>query len=633
MSNLFTVWIAVLASATEITTSQSCTFAYWTPSDENGGDMSTTCRGADLSALPQHVYNLTDSYPDQYAVTSPCAVVPSCNSSAVQSPHFPNSCGLPLGYRSENSTQPLSPSIAADGITIKFSGGSNAPGCPGGRTLIYNFVCAADLPASNGPNATVGVSSGCTYIITWRTPLACTTTFTSASPTCGSGVETLPTPTAAQLRYQEGEIVALTHFNMATFVEDGDPGCNANNWNKKAIGANGPSGDPSTFNPTQLDTDQWASVYARVGVKGAVLTAKHGCGHLLWPTNVTLPDGSLYTYGVGKEKSAIKGDVLHMFSTSMQKANITHGFYYSFTNNFYLNVDKHTAGASKTILPGQVNVSQSEFEAIALAQVSELWSNYGSLGEIWFDGGYGGDVQAQIEKLLVKQPDAVGFGGYGVMPSPVGWVGTESGLPGGDVLWSTGLSDHGDPTSTIWEPKCCDTTLQMFDRWFYTPGCPIRSLKEMVQVYHETVGRNGVLELDFAIDRTGRVDPKHEARYGEFGDWIRTCYGTPVGSFVGSATGSVFTINLTSAQSVDRVVIRENQAHGQRIRAYMVEYSGTGAADDWKTFSTGTGVGNRFISVLAAPVKAITLRLTVTSALAEPMLKDFSVYAPCATPQ
>jgi hypothetical protein len=26
---------------------------------------------------------------------------------------------------------------------------------------------------------------------------------------------------------------------------------------------------------------------------------------------------------------------------------------------------------------------------------------------------------------------AVGFGGEGVMPSPVGWIGTESGEPGG----------------------------------------------------------------------------------------------------------------------------------------------------------------------------------------------------------
>ena len=63
--------------------------------------------------------------------------------------------------------------------------------------------------------------------------------------------------------------------------------------------------------------------------------------------------------------------VLALFSASMQKANITHGFYYSFTNNFYMNVASHVAGHSKTVLKGQVNVSQAEFERIALAQVRD----------------------------------------------------------------------------------------------------------------------------------------------------------------------------------------------------------------------------------------------------------------------
>ena len=91
-------------------------------------------------------------------------------------------------------------------------------------------------------------------------------------------------------------------------------GCNGDNWLRKAPGAAGPSADPATFNPTQLDTDQWAEVYKSFGVKGAVVTAKHGCGHLLWPTEVTFDDGSPYTYCVGKKDSAIKQDVLALFS-------------------------------------------------------------------------------------------------------------------------------------------------------------------------------------------------------------------------------------------------------------------------------------------------------------------------------
>jgi hypothetical protein len=34
--------------------------------------------------------------------------------------------------------------------------------------------------------------------------------------------------------------------------------------------------------------------------------------------------------------------------------------------------------------------------------------------------------------------------------------------------------------------------------------------------------------MDFAIDRTGRVDSKHAARYKQFGAWLTSCYASPV---------------------------------------------------------------------------------------------------------
>ena len=51
----------------------------------------------------------------------------------------------------------------------------------------------------------------------------------------------VPKPTPPQLKYQKDEIMALIHFNMATFAKDGDPGCDASNWNKKESYAAGPT--------------------------------------------------------------------------------------------------------------------------------------------------------------------------------------------------------------------------------------------------------------------------------------------------------------------------------------------------------------------------------------------------------
>eukprot|EP01051_Picozoa_sp_SAG22_P000040 SAG22_NODE_1_length_62449_cov_158.689270_40_plen_149_part_00 len=55
----------------------------------------------------------------------------------------------------------------------------------------------------------------------------------------------------------------------------------------------------------------------------------------------------------------------------------------SLTNNFYLNVGAHVARGSKNCLPGQACVTQPQFEALALKQVTELWTEFGDLTEIW----------------------------------------------------------------------------------------------------------------------------------------------------------------------------------------------------------------------------------------------------------
>jgi len=417
--------------------------------------------------------------------------------------------------------------------------------------------------------------------------------------------------------------VALIHFNMATFSRNGDPGYSADNWDKKASYAAGKTNDPATFNPTKLDTDQWAKVMIDLGAKHAVLTAKHGCGHLLWPTKVLLPSGKEYTYCVGKEKSAIKTDVLAQFSNSMSKAGIGHGFYYSLTNNFYLDVHSHFV-QNHTLLPGQEKVTQAQFEKIALGHVTELWSNYGNLAEIWFDGGYTGDMKVAIETLLNStQADAVAFGGNGVSKNPVCWVGTESGNPGGEI-WSTGGNGKGDPNSMLFCPKGCDTTLQNGDVWFYEKSSSIRTLAQLITVYHASIGMNGVIELDFAIDRDGLVEESQASRYKEFGNWIKNCYGSPVGSTHGN--GTTVTLELITPTEIDRVMIQEDLTQGQRIRQFTVQVMN--AAKNWQVFGSAHSVGNKRI-MLGKKVVTNKLQLVIQNSVGNPIVINFSTFKPC----
>lgn len=487
-----------------------------------------------------------------------------------------------------------------------------------------------------------------------------TAAFSFSSP---AAKRPLPLPTPAQLAWQAGEIMALIHFNMATFVGNGDPGCGESNW--------ADSSKPTTFAPTQLDTDNWAASMKALGVKEAVLTAKHGCGFAIWPTTAKLPDGSPYGYNVPADM-----DVLQKFTDSMSAAGIGHGFYYSLTNNFFLNVADHKAGARATPLPKQVNVSQAEFEAIATHQVTELWTKYGNLTEIWFDGGYTSDMKANLGALLARtQPTVAAMNGGGIAASPVRWVGTEGdmdqGYEGG--VWSTyccnsssadapcvvahsascalntgpyggaGCAATGaaaDAACDAWYPAGLDYTLQAGDVWFWMPPPQqLRPLSELIAVYHASVGRNTVLELDFAIDQTGRVDPTHAELYGQFGGWISSCYGTPIASarlappadpWAPAARPGGWTLRLDlGGASVDRVVLREDQSFGQRVLAYAVR--AVGADGRAAPFSNGTAVGNKRID-LGATVAGGTLELeVVTTALGLPPIVEFAAFKPCAS--
>eukprot|EP00042_Codosiga_hollandica_P045508 m.464191 g.464191 ORF g.464191 m.464191 type:complete len:460 (+) comp57045_c1_seq14:106-1485(+) len=430
----------------------------------------------------------------------------------------------------------------------------------------------------------------------------------------------IPVPTADQLAWNEHEIMALTHFNMQTFIAPDT--CSSSNWNSGPTTSN-----PGTFNPSTLNVTNWVQSYLALGAKHAVLTAKHNCGFCLWDTQVPLPNGTIYPYSVMKT-GALQRNVVEEFAEACAAAGLGHGYYYSVGNNFFLNrMNFEVAG---DLLPGQVNVTDEQWNTIIAAQLTELWTQFGNLTEIWFDGGYSAELQAQLSQMITQyQPHAVGFGGYGITNNCVRWDGTEMGNPPYPVWSTSDTYGSGDPNSTVWNPSAADFCLQINDQWFYESGLAVNSLADLISVYHNTVGANSLLELDFAIDETGQVDPVHAAAYQGFGDWIRGCYGTPVANTSGNGTS--FTLNLEgSTAALDRIMIKEDQFYGQRIRQYAVQYLLAGQTS-WTAWFSGSSVGNKRIqanqNLVLTDVESV--QLIILDAIAEPVLLDFSVYSPC----
>src|SRR5690242_4125926 len=69
-----------------------------------------------------------------------------------------------------------------------------------------------------------------------------------------------PTPSPAQLDWQQLEYYAFIHFGMNTFTD--------HEWGEGRA-------HPDNFNPTQLDCRQWARIVKAAGMRGIIITAKH----------------------------------------------------------------------------------------------------------------------------------------------------------------------------------------------------------------------------------------------------------------------------------------------------------------------------------------------------------------------
>ncbi|CAF4400930.1 unnamed protein product [Rotaria sp. Silwood2] len=440
------------------------------------------------------------------------------------------------------------------------------------------------------------------------------------SPTTGIRIA-LPTP--QQLSWQAQELGVLIHFNIATYVNN--DGC---------IDQMVPN--ISLFNPYLLNTDNWVQTMLDFGAKYAVLVAKHACGFLMAPSNVKFPlnpSGEMISYNYTVDYSPVKDiNVLDDFIKSCEKKQIRTGFYYTVVTNNWLNVDNGFV-QNRTLKPGQLNVTQKTYDNIVLQQLRELWTNYGTLDEIWFDGGYTTSLKDPITALLTElQPEAIAFNGYGVSLNSARWIGTEMGIAP-DPNWSTGITnDGGDPNSSIFCPAECDTTLQNKDRWFWGVNATLRSLSELIQVYHETVGRNCLLMLDLTPDRTGLIPPAYARRYKELGDFIRSCYGTsvlPMENLISDDSLEYIQLFVSSPVTVDRSVIQEDQTYGQVIRSYIVDVKlvNTTNTHQWMIVAQGTSIGNKKIDLWqVGPLLINAVRLTITKTVDKPVIKSFTVH-------
>ena len=426
-------------------------------------------------------------------------------------------------------------------------------------------------------------------------------------------------PTPEQLDWAQGEIGVIIHLDVQVF----EPGYSfREHW--------GYTPDPSVFNPVELDTDQWIATAKSAGATYAVLVAKHCSGFSLWPTTAHDYNVQASPWRDGK------GDIVADFIRSCRKYGLRPGLYCSASTNAYLNVDN----------PGKVRsgdpAEQARYNHVVETQLTELWSNYGEVFYIWFDGGVmppeaGGPAIVPLLKQL--QPRAVVYQGPHDWPSLTRFVGNER-AEAPDPFWNTTsdlTSDDGtvekdglggNPNGTRWVPGESDMPNRCQKRafqggWFWRKDEErfLYSLNHMVEHYFTSIGRNTNLLIGMVIDPRGLVPEADERRFAEFGERMKQIFSNRVASAAGN--GNAITLPLPKGSAPNMLVLMEDIAQGERVRKFVVEAR---MDNEWVPVWGGTCIGHKKIERFE-PMAATELRLTVVESVAEPQILEFSAWS------
>ena len=428
-------------------------------------------------------------------------------------------------------------------------------------------------------------------------------------------------PTKEQLAWQEMELGVLIHYCLEIYRPDLKGTWYKTDRVREALA-------PSTIHPKNLEPEQWVRSAAELGAKYAVLVTNHCTGFSLWNTKVNdFSIASTKWRGGG-------GDICREFVDACARYGLKPGFYYSTGCNGYYNINDEVQRDYRSDFY-QAYVKNVE------AQVTELWTEYGDLFEIWFDGGVippekgGPDLTPLLKRY---QPQAICFQGPRDYPHDIRWVGNEDGLApencwattnAGEARYDGTKPDEkagvGDPDGKYYWPAETDmpnrTHAAFGGGWAWRAGEEhlLYTPDQLLDCYVRSVGRNSNLLLGMAISTDG--DFQDEEQFRAFGRLIRETFGTPAAVLEHpdlSATEGRCTIALAEKKKIRYVVIREQIAEGQRIRGFRI------LADGVPVYESECVGHKRIVPFDALEAHEITFE--ITKAADGAAVRDLAVY-------
>jgi alpha-L-fucosidase len=261
----------------------------------------------------------------------------------------------------------------------------------------------------------------------------------------------------------------------------------------------------SEFNPTNLDPDQWVRTAKEAGFRYVLLITKHHDGFCLWDSKYT-------NYDVAS--SPVKTDIVKAVSDACKKYGLQFAVYYSLW-------DRHELSYK--------DKNQQVYIDYMLNQLKELFTNYGSICELWLDGGWDRKPSDwgldQLYSLIKKiNPNCAVSVNHTIvneegkrkftLPSLM----TEDNkyffhyFPSDFRLWDPKIITKFDKKQYLHEGKSYylpyEHTICLSSRWNWfqkNEQLPVRSLDELQELFYWSTDNDNSLVVNVPPDKTGKI--------------------------------------------------------------------------------------------------------------------------------
>jgi alpha-L-fucosidase len=317
----------------------------------------------------------------------------------------------------------------------------------------------------------------------------------------------------ARTEFQDNKFGIFLHWGLYCMLATGEWTMNNNNLNYKEY-----SKLAGGFCPSKFDAAKWVSQIKASGAKYICITSRHHEGFSMFDTKYS-------DYNIVKA-TPFKRDVLKELSDECHKQGIRLHFYYSHLDWYREDYPWGRTGHG-TGRPNPKGNWESYYQFMN-NQLTELLTNYGSIGAIWFDGWWDHDqdpnfnweLPQQYALIHKLQPACLIGNNHHQTP----YAGEdiqifERDLPGENNAGLSGQNISRLPLET------CET---MNGMWGYKiADMNYKSTKTLVQYLVKAAGKNANLLMNIGPQPNGELPAIAVQRLKEMGEWMQQ-YGTTI---------------------------------------------------------------------------------------------------------